>query len=159
MSSDHNERMADAIRTAGESRGGHFLALGSRYFPGMAGNGKVKVCPGCGGKDKFSVFKTKAGHWTWGCFKPDCNFSMENIKADRHGDAIGLIQRMEGCSRDEAVDKYLELAGVHNPRHDLPPREEKKKTVRRNPLRLPPCRTGHARRGGGTGGRGGGISG
>ncbi len=125
--SDHTERMADAIRTAEESRGGNILSIGARYFPGMLGNGKVKVCPGCGSKDKFSVFKTKAGHWTWGCFKPDCNLSMENIKADKHGDAIGMIQRMDGLARNEAVDKYLDICGVHNPRKDLDEKTTKKK--------------------------------
>lgn len=124
---DFNERMADAIRTAEQSRGGNLLSIGARYFPGMAGNGKMKECPGCGGKDKFSVFKTKAGHWTWGCFKPDCNLSMDNIKADKHGDAIGMIQRMDGLSRNEAVDKYLDICGVHNPKNDQPEKKSKKK--------------------------------
>lgn len=127
MSSEHKERMAEAIRLAEESRGGNLLSLGSKYFPGMAGNGKVKVCPGCGEKDKFSVFRTKAGHWTWGCFKPSCKLSMDNIKAEKHGDAIGMIQHMEGCTRDEAIDKYLAIAGIPNPRNDLPPKDERKK--------------------------------
>ncbi len=134
--SEHTDRMEEAIRTAENSRGGHLLAVASRYFPGMASSGKMKVCPGCGEKDKFSVFKTKAGHWTWGCFKPSCNLSMENIKADRHGDAIGMIQRMEPASRDEAVDKYLERCGVPNPRKDLPEKKPRKKaaTVKVKPV-------------------------
>lgn len=126
MSDDLKQRMDEAIRQALESRGGSMLSLGMRYFPGMLPNGKVKVCPGCGGKDKFSVFKVKDGnHWTWGCFKPDCNLSMDNIKAARQGDTIGLIMNREGCDRHAAIDKLLEFAGIPNPKND--PRLQKTK--------------------------------
>lgn len=131
--SEHSERMVEAIRTAEQSRGGNLLSIGARYFSGMLPNGKVKVCPGCGGKDKFSIFKTKAGHLTWGCFKPDCQLSMENIKADKHGDAIGMIQHMDGLDRSEAVDKYLDLCGVANPRQELPQKKPRKKARDQRP--------------------------
>ncbi len=121
---EFKSRMEDAIRQAGESRAGHLLAIAGRYFPEMLPSGKVKTCPGCGEKDKFSIFRTKAGHWTWGCHKPSCPLSMDNIRAARHGDAIGMIMNREGIDRRAAEDKYLSIAGIPNPKQDQKPKKK-----------------------------------
>ena len=126
--SDHTDRMAEAIRQAEESRGGNLLSIARGYFPELTASGYLKTCPGCGKKEQtFRVYKTGSGHWAWGCFRTSCTLSFDNIKADRQGDAIGMIANREGCSRDEAVDKYLDRCGVANPRKDLPEKKEKKK--------------------------------
>jgi hypothetical protein len=127
MSSEDKDRMEQAIRQAIDSRAGNLLSIAKTYFPEINPKGYLKKCPWCeqtGGK--FAIKRASAGHWYWGCYNPDCQVNFDKLKADRMGDTIGFLAVKESKSRDEAVDLFLNMAGVHNPRHDLPPKEEKK---------------------------------
>jgi hypothetical protein len=116
--SNHDDRLSDAIRTALESRAGNLLSIARTYFPEIKPNGYLKKCPWCEKSDKFAVKRAAAGHWYWGCHNPSCQVAFDTLKADRMGDAIGLICLREGKSRDQAIDSLLSLAGIPNPRQD-----------------------------------------
>jgi hypothetical protein len=122
--------MDQAIRQALDSRAGNLLSIAKTYFPELSASGYLKKCPWCGDKGQtFAVKRATAGNWYWGCHNPSCAVNIESIKTSNGGlggDAIGLIATKEGKSRDEAIDLFLNMAGVHNPRHDLPPRDGKK---------------------------------
>lgn len=117
---DFKGRMDEAIRTALESRAGNLLSIARHYFPDIKPNGTMRVCPFCGKTgDKFVVKPAAGGgHWFWGCYNTGCDANFDSLKADRMGDAIGLIAKQEGISRNQAIDKLLDLTGTPNPKQD-----------------------------------------
>jgi len=128
MSSEHKDRMDQAIRTALDSRSGNLLSIAKSYFPELTASGYLKKCPWCGDKGQtFAVRRAGAGHWYWGCHKAACPVNFETLKADRMADTIGFIAMKEGKSRDEAVDLFLNMAGVPNPRHEWQEEKNRKK--------------------------------
>jgi hypothetical protein len=110
-----------------ESDPDNILAIARTYFPGIKGNGTVTICPFCGEKGgKFVVQLSKdKTHLVWGCYRNSCPASFDNIKKNPGGDITGLIAQMEGKSREDAIDRLLDLAGVQNPKRDYVPNKKK----------------------------------
>ena len=130
--SDYKERIDAAIKGALSSRAGNLLVIARSYLPELTNSGYLKVCPRCHkGGNKFSIRKTQAGHWAWGCYNTSCNVSFDNLKASRMGDTLGFIMEFEGCDRNKAVDILLKTTNTPNPRDEYRDKEEKKATKKK----------------------------